>query len=606
VAGASGQVRLGYRVAGRQLTLEKSSITWNRSTLNLARLTAAIPSAEKRAGDRYYPLAIEFSGADVTHGTTSAHGMSGRIDGHLVTSAAERWLEGSATVGSGELGWQGKPVAAPRAEVTFDRSGARATMGGTILGGSLAGDGACNPFRLNEGGTFRLGIKGIDLAQAAALLPPRSGATIREGLLDGSLAGSYSGKAGLNARVDATGKGVTVTGKGKALVSGAGISLSGTIAGQRISIVEAVATVGDGIRLTVNGTVDNAFSPRREGRVNLVAAQAPFNSYIDALINSMPRVVQEATVDGSLAATGTLDLHNGQQLLQGAVLLSRIRLDSPGGTLSIQDLDGTFPFSLNLAGGGTAHLPTSVEFSRENFPRMYELLSRLPENSRTINIGRIALGKMELGPVTLHVRASNGLTEIVSLKAPFYEGTVLGRGSLVMKKGGSYRGDLLLSGMSLKELCSRFPAIKGYISGRVNGIVSLTGEGGGIPGMYGFIDFWAHESGGEKMLVSRDFLQRLGGKKLSGIFFRQDIPYDRAEISALLEEGYLTFDTLDIDHTNMFGVRDLNVSIAPTQNRIALDHLIESIKQASVSGKGAAGKGKPGEAAPATEFKWEE
>jgi len=605
--GRSGQARLDYRLANRLLILENSALDWDGSRVRLARLTAALPSAERSGGAVRYPLAIEISGADLTHKAADARGVSGRLEGYLVRDGTLRWLEGSANLAGGQLGWQGKPVARPEAVIAFSRSGARASISGALLGGGLSAEAAFNPFTLAEGADFKLGIKGADLSLAAGFLPPRNGATITEGLLDGSMEGRYSGRDGLNATVAATGKGVTLARSGKTLVSRAGISLAGDIAGQKITVSKALVTAGDGISITADGRLENAFSGSRRGNFSFAVAPAPVNSYVDAFINSMPRFVQEATVDGSLAAHGTLALQSGHSLLQGDLLFGRIRLDSPGQAIDISDMDGSFPFSLDLSGRTAAAVPRSLDFSRDNFQQLHGELNRQPEDGRMVRIARVALGKMELGPVILHVRAANGLTEIVSVRAPLYEGTLLGTGWLLMKKGVNYRGDLLLSGVSLKELCNRFPNVKGYISGRVNGIVSLYGEGSGISRLYGFVDLWANEAGGEKMLVSRDFLQRLGGKKLSGIFFRKDIPYDRAEISALLEQGYLSFDTLDIVHTNVFGVRDLNVSIAPSQNRIALDYLIEAIRQASVSGKAASGQGKPAEeAVPAPEFKWEE
>ncbi len=605
--GRSGQARLDYLLADNRLTLENGAIDWDGGRLRLARLTAALPSEEGRGSAVRFPLAIEMSGAEVTHEAADARGISARLDGYLVRDGTVRWLEGSAHLDGGQLAWQGKPVARPRAVVALNRSGARATISGALLGGALSGDGAFDPFAPAEGAIFRLALSGADLSVAAGFVPPRTGATITDGVLGGSVEGRYSARDGLRAGVEAIGKDVTLARSGKTLVSRAGISLSGAIDGQKITVGKARVTAGEGIGITADGTLESAFSVDRRGSFNLAVAPAPFNSYVDAFINSMPRVVQEATVDGSLAAHGTLVLEDGRRLLQGALLLGGIRLDSPGKGIEIREMDGTFPFSLDLAGGTGATVPRGLDFTRDNFPQLHQALNRQPESGQVVRIGRVALGKVELGPVTLHARAANGLTEIVSLRAPLYEGTVLGTGWLLMKKGGNYRGDLLLGGLSLKELCSRFPAISGYISGRVNGIVSLYGEGGGIFQLYGFVDLWATEAGGEKMLVSREFLQRLGGKKLSGIFFRKDIPYDRAEISALLEQGYLTFDTLDIVHTNIFGVRDLKVSIAPSQNRIALDYLIESIRQASVSGKAARGKATPAEeAAPAPEFKWEE
>ncbi|MDA8414583.1 MAG: hypothetical protein M0023_12465, partial [Desulfobacteraceae bacterium] len=146
-------------------------------------------------------------------------------------------------------------------------------------------------------------------------------------------------------------------------------------------------------------------------------------------------------------------------------------------------------------------------------------------------------------------------------------------------------------------------------SGKIDGIVSVQGRGSQLSGITGFTEFWARETSAEKMLVSKAFLQRLSGKKLSGFFFSSDRSYDHAGIKAVLEKGFLTFDSLDISHTNLFGVRDLSVTIAPSQNRIALEHLLGSIKEATVRGTGATGatgKETPAEAPPAAEFKWDE
>jgi hypothetical protein len=105
------------------------------------------------------------------------------------------------------------------------------------------------------------------------------------------------------------------------------------------------------------------------------------------------------------------------------------------------------------------------------------------------------------------------------------------------------------------------------------------------------------------MRVSKDFLQKLSGRKLSGFFFRTDHPYDQAEVTAVLEDGYLTFEKLDIVNTNLFGVRDLSVSTAPGQNRIALDHLFTAIKQAADRGKAAAGGSTPPDE---LKFQWQD
>jgi hypothetical protein len=114
------------------------------------------------------------------------------------------------------------------------------------------------------------------------------------------------------------------------------------------------------------------------------------------------------------------------------------------------------------------------------------------------------------------------------------------------------------------------------------------------------VDLWTRAGKGEEMLVSKEFLQKLAGKKLRGFFFQNDRPYDNGEIRAYLLHNYLTFEKLDISHTNFLGMKDLSVSVAPVQNRIALDHLLESIRNAAARSSG----GEQGAPPVQTDLKW--
>jgi len=181
-----------------------------------------------------------------------------------------------------------------------------------------------------------------------------------------------------------------------------------------------------------------------------------------------------------------------------------------------------------------------------------------------------------------------------------YDGRLLGSGYLILNGTPKYGADILLNDVSLKELCNSFPAIKGYITGRVDGIFSLKNEQSGLKELIGYVNLWTRSGKGEEMLVSKEFLQKLAGKKLRGFFFQNDRSYDNGEIIAYLQHNYLTFERLDISHTNILGMKDLSVSVAPVQNRIALDHLLASIRDAAARGKGSG----QGNAPIQTDLKW--
>ena len=294
-------------------------------------------------------------------------------------------------------------------------------------------------------------------------------------------------------------------------------------------------------------------------------------------------------------------------MLDGEASLARAGFEIPGQKVGASDMTGTIPVSLAIAGAAEPKKNRKRNYQQDNYPAFLSYLQQAAQSGHTFTIGKLRFGGIELGETTLGIRAENGLVEMTSLKSEFLAGTLLGTGFFRSGEQIQYGADLALNNLSLRALCSSFPKIKGYISGKVDGIANLYGEGKGLNGLIGVINIWTRSAPDEKMLVSKDFLQKLAGKKLKGIFFQNDRPYDHGEIRGYLEKGYLVFDVLDISHTTIFGVRDLSVSVAPVQNKIAIEHLFNSIKEAASRGKVVGGGGEGAAPAPVeTEFKWEE
>ena len=622
--GKGGDARFKYRVADQMAYLDGAEVSAAGTQVAIAHLSAALPVRGNAAQPVAFPVSLAFDGCTVKRGGLEVDSLSGRVRGNLQSDSAGRWLEGSADLASGRVAWQGKVVAAPVLGVAFSRAGTKGDLKGQLLGGALTGSVSGNPFATEAGASFDLHLKDAQLAAAAPFLPKGSKTVPSDGLVDLQVKGAYSRPAGLSCRFDAKGSRIALTGAGaKTILSGAAFSLAGALAGDKLSIGAAVLSPGPGVALKVTGELVRPFSEGRTGNLNFSLPETAVGSLVDPLINLLPRAIQEATLDGTLAAQGKVELQGGGKLLEGALIFKGGRFEVAQQKLVVSDINGRFPFSLDLSGKTGGKPPSAMAFSRANYPLLLTQLRSKSAGGEVLTVGKIGFGPLELGTLTMHATAKGGITEISSLTTSLYEGALLGKGYISLREGLGYRGDLLLNDLSLKRLCSTFPGIKGYISGRVDGVFSISGGAHGLAGISGFTDLWAREGSQEKMLVSKEFLQRLAKQKLGGFFFRSDRSYDEAEINAIMQEGYLTFEALKILHTNFFGVRDLNVSIAPTQNRIALDHLLESIKQAATRGKAAttgtpapAGEQTPvGEQAPAAgeqappatqEFKWGE
>ncbi|HEX5774193.1 MAG TPA: hypothetical protein VFY07_07695, partial [Geomobilimonas sp.] len=597
----------GYRFVDGAVVIEKGSFHGEGATLAVERVTGRLTAGDGGAPGRR-PLSVDVTGVAMRRGDLDVTGLAGTLRGVYAADARGKWLEGTAAVAADKIIFRGKEVASPSVRLFMARPGWRGELGGALLGGGVNGTVNFNPFDRQEGYRFQAGVKGGQLATAGTLLPKREGATLAGGEFSATGSGSYTVRSGLDCRFDARGENISLTGRGgKSLLAGGGVRLAGGIGGRTLTVKDAFVTVGEGVSLTAKGELANFPSPEREGQFTYALARTTLNGLIDPFVNILPRALQEATVEGEVAAEGKIELHPGEKLVDGTLLLNGVRLEMATQKITVADINGRVPFSLDLASGVPNRPGAPLSFSRENYTLLFDRLGKRA-GTPDLTIGAVRFGPLALERTTLELRAGNGLTEIVSLRSSLYEGVVLGKGFVAMKGGAAYGGDLLLNGLSLQEFCNAIPKIKGYILGRLDGIVSIYGEGKGMADVAGFVDLWAREGNGEKMLVSKEFLQRLAGKKLRGFFFRNDRSYDKAEISATLENGYLTFETLDISNRNFFGVRDLVVSVAPVQNRIAMDHLFEAVKQAAARGKAATATGEqpPAEAPVDPEFKWEE
>lgn len=605
VGADQGKAKLGFRYDGKTVTLENVAFALGKMSGSVARLTALLPQKERPGTATRSPLALKIDRADIRAGKVEAKGVTGNLRGAYLADSTGAWLEGAAEATCGALAWNRSLVGSPRLRLDLSRTAASGTVTGSALGGELRSTFAFAPFKPADGTTFTVALSRIRLAELALLGGKTGNVTVANGLLDATGSGSYSRSNGLACRLTAAADGIALAGAGnKTLFSGATARLAATLAGDRLSLDKALFTAGEA-SLSARGVLERATKPERSGSFTVSLARVALNSLIDPFVNALPRALQEATVAGDVAANGTVTLRDKRKLLEGSILLDGVKLDLAAQKFSTSGISGSIPLSFELSGAVASPPLSPMSFSRDNYPRLLDLMRQQQKGTDSVTIDKIAFGPLELGTTVVQMRAGQGITEIVSLQTSLYEGTILGKGYLTLNRNLQYKGDLLVNSLSLKQLCNVVPKIRGYLSGRVDGIVSMYGEGKEKKGMTGFTTLWAREGNGEKMLVSREFLQRLANKKLSGFFFRDDRTYDRAEISATLEQGYLTFQNLDISHTNLFGVRDLSVSVAQAQNRIAMDNLFNAIREAATRGK--ASTGDTGPAAPAVqEFKWEE
>jgi hypothetical protein len=148
-----------------------------------------------------------------------------------------------------------------------------------------------------------------------------------------------------------------------------------------------------------------------------------------------------------------------------------------------------------------------------------------------------------------------------------------------LSNGVAYRGGFLIKGLSLSTLCDRIKPIQGFISGKVDGIASFKGSGINMSQLMGMAEFWTYPTRNEKAMISKEFLNKIGGPSLK--IYLRNRPFNKGIMALYLENGYLIFKELEISNKNFLGITDLSVKVAPFNNRIALDHLLWTITVAA-------------------------
>jgi hypothetical protein len=264
--------------------------------------------------------------------------------------------------------------------------------------------------------------------------------------------------------------------------------------------------------------------------------------------------------------------------------MNQCTLRGENGEYVIGPIQGTLPVQYSSKGQEEQVL-SLPSFEKSRFDSLLKTYSEAPPEagSHTITVGALQYGFPLLDNIRLLVRARDNLLNVTRVDANIFGGRLYGAVALDLSRGFSYRGGLLMKGLSLTALCDGIKPIQGFISGKVNGIGAFKGSGGGLQGLMGRTEFWADPKGGERMRISKEFLERIGGP--SAKLYLGERRFDTGVMDVYLMEGYLIFKELELSNRNFVGMTDLSVKVAPLSNRIAIDHLLWTITEAAERAK---------------------
>jgi hypothetical protein len=326
--------------------------------------------------------------------------------------------------------------------------------------------------------------------------------------------------------------------------------------------------IGKERHLQVKGTLD-------EVRISDIR-----NTFWDIFPDSLLYV----ELQGSISSNVSVDYDKDGLDISGNLLLKDFTLEGENDEYSVGPINGTIPirYGKDQSEKGGTSLP-SFEKSQFDHLSHYYAQENVKEDLHRLTIGSLRYGFPLLENINLFFKQKGPIWNIERFSANLFGGKLNGSAIIDLSGGFDFRVGLLVKGVSLKALCNGIESIKGYISGEVDGIASFKASGIGLSHLIGMADFWTYSAENEKTIISKEFLQKVGGPSLKAYLRNRD--FNKGILSLYLKDGYLIFRDLEISNRNFLGITDLSVKVAPVSNRIAIDHLLWTIAEAAERAK---------------------
>ena len=346
---------------------------------------------------------------------------------------------------------------------------------------------------------------------------------------------------------------------------------------------ETTLRADGGIAFTLKGTLPLVSNAASDDPFRLTLPWTDASHLLSPWAAPTPGDPTDSGITGQIRA----DLEITGRKARGAIVLQKIGMVT--NLLHLDGVNGTIPLAgrIGQASGAdrtSAHEEIGwKELTEQAHEKALEKRRKSPEPDKDrhrLTITQLRYGAIELRNFEAALAPEGDQVAIQRLAFEGLGGRVSGWGA-IQPLAGKVDIALLTEGISLRAICDAFPPIKGYISGRLDGLADLSISQFALDQAQGKARFWAVNSRQERNEISRILIEKLAGQKIRYFnLFGQDRRYDRGVLDVALKRGDLIFRELDISHTTL-GIKDLDIKVAPNFNKIGLNHLLESIREAT-------------------------
>ncbi|MEW6416614.1 MAG: AsmA family protein [Nitrospirota bacterium] len=350
-------------------------------------------------------------------------------------------------------------------------------------------------------------------------------------------------------------------------------------------VLELKSDAGAGsISAIISGTVKGFMNKDRSIKLNAKLPEVKATDIRDSFWNIFPDSLLYAGLDGYLSSDFSIDYSNSKLSVNGELRLKNFSLSGENNEYFAGPVNGIIPVAY-AESDYKQEIIKIPSFEHSEFDNMTKYYSQKTSDSgfSRITIGSFSYGFELLENIVIWLNQKGRVLNINHFSANIFGGRLNGSGIINISDGLKYRVGILLKGLSLAKLCEGIEPIKGYISGKVDGVANIKGTGVGISKLIGKADFWTYSTKDEKTKISKEFLQKVGGPSLKT--YLGDRSFDKGIMSLYLQDGFVIFKELEISNRNLIGIKDLSVKVAPFNNKIAIDHLMWTLTEAAQRAK---------------------
>jgi hypothetical protein len=334
----------------------------------------------------------------------------------------------------------------------------------------------------------------------------------------------------------------------------------------------------------LSGIVKGFIGNERHLQVKGTLAEVKVSDIRDTFWDIFPDSLLYVGMQGSISSDVSAEYGKAGLDIDGNLLIKDFILEGENREYSIGPINGTIPirYGKSQRSKEVVSFP-SFEKSQFDYLSHYYEKETAQKDLHRLTIGSLKYGFPLLENINLFFDQKGKIWDIERLSANIFGGNLNGSARIDLSAGVDYKAGILIKGVSLERLCNGIEPIKGFISGKVDGIASFRSSGFDISHLIGMVDLWTYSAKNEKTMISKEFLQKVGGPSLKA--YLKDRPFNKGVLGLYLKDGYLIFRDLEISNRNFLGITDLSIKVAPVSNRIAVDHLLWTVAEAAERAK---------------------